>query len=201
MELKKFWIEIGLWAGAVIAISILPLDQTRMNLLGVLLYIIIIGLMLKGDTFRKINFANNLRETFWGWFLVTMAMIGFIVIVKIFNPEGIIRGFCQDRNCLLNQMPKYVLLSATLQELVFRGYFFERVRKLFSLNKTIIITSLIFAFFHLPYLVQLKSVLFYLSLGAGLIWGVTYAKKPNMIWVMVSHGIVGGVGLWLLQRF
>jgi len=201
MEIKKFWLEMGGWLVAVLTISIIPLDQTKMNFFGAILYLLIGILMIKSRTMRNINFGKNLKETFGWWLGVTLLMIVFILLLKIIYPEGVIKGFCSDRSCLLNQMPKYVLLSATLQELVFRGYFFERVRKLFSTNQTILITSIIFGLFHLPYLLQLKSILFYLSLGAGLIWGVTYAKKPNMIWVMSSHAIVGGWGLWLLQRF
>ena len=132
---------------------------------------------------------------------MSSVMIFSLIITKNIFPSGLFKGFCQSYSCLLWNLPQYVFINSVLQELVFRGYFFEKTKEYFSTNKTIIISSLIFAYFHLAYLIQLKSELFYISIIAGIIWGIFYSKYPNMILAMISHSVVGAITLLLLQKF
>lgn len=189
------------WFLIVTITAFLPLTATKLNLLGLSLYLIVIILMVKQKIFKNINFINNFRKYLLPWIIMSSVMIFSLIITKYIFPRGLFKGFCQSYSCLLWNLPQYIFISSVLQELVFRGYFFEKTKILFSTNKTIIISSLIFAYFHLAYIVQLKSELFYISIIAGIVWGIFYSKYPNMFLVMLSHSIVGTITLLLLQKF
>lgn len=198
---KNYLIEKTIWFFIVTTTAFLPLTATKLNLLGLLLYLIVIILMIKQKIFRKINFKSNFKKNLLPWTIMSSTMILGLIIAKTIFPNGLFKGFCQSYSCLLWNLPQYIFISSILQELVFRGYFFEKTKELFSTNKTIIISSLIFAYFHLSYIIQLKSELFYISIIAGIIWGIFYSKYPNMILAMLSHSIVGTITLLLLQKF
>lgn len=192
---------MSLWLTALIIVTFISLTVSRHVIFGLIAYSIALFLAYKRFSFAEMGFINNFRTTLFPWLLTSFVMIAAVLILKQVYPSGIFNGFSKSYQVLLAHMPYYIFFSAVVQEIVFRGYFFRRARQTFTLPTTVIITIIIFAAFHLPYIVQLRSALFYFSIIAGTIWTVLYAKYPNIILAAASHSIVGAIALLLLQKF
>lgn len=89
----------------------------------------------------------------------------------------------------------YVLISAPIQEFIFRSLMFYELG-LFFKNKIakVLISASIFAFAHAMYHSwQVLAVTFVL----GVCLGVIYLKKPNFWGVSLAHALVGIVAIFL----
>ena len=192
---------MSLWSIALILVTFIPLTPSRLMTFGIIAYCIALFFAYKRFSFAEMGFRNNFHFTLIPWSFTSLIMIAAILILKYFYPSGMFYGFSKNYQVLLSYIPYYIFFSAVLQEVVFRGYFFQRSRQIFSRPMTVVITIFIFAAFHLPYIVQLRSALFYFSIIAGTIWTVLYAKYPNIILAAASHSIVGAIALLLLQKF
>ena len=90
----------------------------------------------------------------------------------------------------------YVLVSAPVQEFLFRAYLhFELVQRTNLPAPLYVATSaLLYATLHIIYF-DISLALGTLSLGV--IWAAIYAWRPNLIAMWVAHGIVGVTALIL----
>lgn len=90
----------------------------------------------------------------------------------------------------------YILISAPLQEFIFRSLMLYELGVFFRGHKflKIIISAAIFSFAHSFY--RSWSVLL-ITFAMGLIWGYLYLKKPNLFAVSLSHAVLGAFTVFL----
>jgi len=92
---------------------------------------------------------------------------------------------------LANRIFMYMLLSAPIQELIFRGYITWRIKEVYSKHSEIILLSVMsFTFAHLPF----HSILFLiLTSFMGYVFIKNYLKYQNLYTLMISHAVVGAI--------
>lgn len=134
-----------------------------------------IGLKWQSDTFKKFFIGGLLGAA------ITMVMFG---LVLLFTDLTIERNTVDFNLWVMWWLLLFLPLSF-MEELAFRGYAFVKLNKLIGSRLTIIITSIIFAYYHdatgATFLTQL--------LGPG-VWGIIYGLAA--IW---SDGIALPTGL------
>lgn len=187
-------------------------------LLGIFTLIPMTQLTLQGSTFalaaycfivsrhnkislEQLGLTRPSKDSLTKWFLITLLMGGGILLLKFIFPDGLFNGVSKNRQSFVYLIPFYILIGTFFQEFIFRGYVFARTHKLFPVGASVMINIALFSIFHLPYLVQFRSNLIYLSMAAGVCWSLMYAKYPNLYLAWASHAIVGSLNLLLLQRF
>lgn len=199
---RSFFLEIGFFLLLLSLFTLIPLSQVLMqgSLFGVFLLTIV---MTKKNNYslEMLGLTFPAKPTIFSWIFCTLGMSLVVILLKIIYPGGIFNGVLKDRSAFLYIIPFYVLVGTFMQEFVFRGYFFARTRNLFSIEDSILLNILTFSAFHLPYLIQIQSNLMYLSITAGVCWSIMYSKYPNLYLAWLSHAIVGGLTLVLLQSF
>lgn len=154
-----------------------------------------------GISLTELGFTTNFKKTILPWTLVTLGLLLLLAVTKYFYPSGIFRGMLTDRSSVIFIIPFYALLSSFMQEFVFRGYFFARVKPYMSSVTAIVLNVIIFSLFHIPLVFHAQSGLFYLSIIGGAVWSISYAKYPNLYLAWISHALVGATTLLLLQKF
>lgn len=194
-EILVFVILLGIF-------TLIPMSQATIqgSTIALSVYVLVVS-KYKKITSKQLGFNLPSRKVIVKWTLLTLSMILVIVLLKINFPEGLFNGVSKNRRVFLYLIPFYVLVGTFLQELVFRGYLFARTSKLFTISISIVINILLFSIFHLPYFIQYRSNLIYLSMAAGVCWSFMYAKYPNLYMAWISHAIVGSLNLLLLQKF
>lgn len=185
--------------GVVIA-SLFPLTQYTINggylLLGLFAYI---QARRNGISLAELGLKPSFNRTFQPWLQLTIGLLIAVTIIKTLFPSGIYSDVIPNRQAYIYIVPIYIFFGSLLQELYFRGYFFARVKPYMSIFTATLLNVALFSFFHLPYIVQLHSNLFYLSIIVGIVWSIYYAKYPNLYLSWASHAIVGSAALLLLQ--
>ena len=85
----------------------------------------------------------------------------------------------------------YPILSAIPQEFIFCTFFFERYRRFFGDNWTMLLMSaLVFAYAHVLYINWVAPVL---GFCAGLIFAYTYLKTRSLALVSIEHALYGNM--------
>ncbi|MGD8563152.1 MAG: CPBP family intramembrane metalloprotease [Desulfarculaceae bacterium] len=85
----------------------------------------------------------------------------------------------------------YPLLAAYPQEIIFRGFFFERYQRLFSNDyKMLIVSALSFGLSHAMYGNWLAPVL--AALG-GILFGYRYLRSGSLALAGLEHGLWGNL--------
>lgn len=200
--MKNFSTEIFEFLVLLIIFTFIPLNQLILqgSIIVLTLYVLIAS-KLQNISLMQLGLNKPTKQGIMFWILGTCFMVMAIISLKIIFPEGIFYGVSKNKQAFLYLIPFYILIGTFLQELIFRGYVFARTSKLFSKNTSIIINIILFSIFHLPYFVQYRSNLIYLSIIAGACWSLMYAKYPNLFLAWISHGVVGSLNLLLLQKF
>lgn len=90
----------------------------------------------------------------------------------------------------------YAVISAPLQELIFRGFYLSRL-ELVSRNKTFLIwySAIVFAIIHLPlgnWRITIASLLM------SLVYAGNFLKYQNASAISISHAILGGLMIYLM---
>lgn len=128
--------------------------------------------------------TDTLKKFFFGCFIGTTIAVVMLGIVMLFTDLQIDRNTTAFNLWSISWLLLFLPLSL-MEELAFRGYGFIKLNKLIGPRLTIIITSIIFAYYHdatgATFLTQL--------LGPG-IWGIIYGISA--IW---SDGIALPTGL------
>lgn len=201
-EIINFASEITIFLILLTIFSFIPMGQLTIqaSIIALSIYVLIVS-KLRGITLKQLGLYIPDKQVTTKWLLLTLSMIIAVIILKIIFPEGVFNGVSKNRQAFIYLIPFYVLLGTFFQELVFRGYLFARTSKLFTISISIVINILLFSIFHLPYLIQYRSNLIYLSMAAGVCWSFMYAKYPNLYMAWISHAIVGSLNLLLLQKF
>lgn len=200
--LYSFYFEIVGFLGLLGLFTTVPMTQLTMqgSTLALSIYVFIAA-RHRNITMKQLGLDLPSKPVLIKWSLLTIVMILGIILLKILFPGGVFNGVSKNREAFLYLIPFYVLVGTFFQEFIFRGYIFAQTSKLFTIGVSIFINILLFSIFHLPYFVQYRSNLIYLSMIAGMCWSFMYAKFPNLYLAWLSHAIVGSLNLLLLQKF
>ena len=148
---------------------------------------------------KKIDRNRDLIFNFLRGFLISLILITLIVIPIISTEWGYWIGEISP-----DIFANAIILTIGVgfaEELIFRGWLLEELKKQFGLKKAIIAQSLIFSFVHigfdLPFweMLSILTGLFLLGISLSLI----RLKNKNSLWDCIGlHG--GLVGLWFITN-
>jgi len=113
------------------------------------------------------------------------------IIILFFYFSGKIRP--QTEKIVIGFYIFYVLLSSPSQEFIYRGLLFNELNNLSS--KTffqIIFSAFTYSFLHIIFN---DLITIFVTLFMGIVWGIIYYFRPNLIGVSMSHAILGLVSL------
>ena len=194
-------------------ILLLDLDKENISLIGTIItFIIFVSSLPKWFQIRwglnntwtllgikKIDKNIKLIFDFLRGFLLSIIMISLILIPIIGSQYGYWIG----------EIPSKIIVNAFLltigvgfaEELIFRGWLLEELKKQFGLKKAIFIQASIFSIVHigidLPSL-QMMSILLGLFF-LGILLSLIKLKDKNSLWGCIGlHG--GLVGLWFIAN-
>ncbi|RLD28348.1 MAG: CPBP family intramembrane metalloprotease [Bacteroidetes bacterium] len=155
-------------------------------------YIVLVLIKTKGNSFKV---SKNIQwKTFWKQILIKFLGIVFITTLFVWftNKEALF-------NVLLNK-PKlwifilfiYSFFSVYPQELIYRTFFFQRYKTLFT-NKNLIIfiNAIVFSLAHIFFRNSLVMALTFLG---GILFAITFYKTRSTLLVTIEHAIYGS---WL----
>lgn len=118
-----------------------------------------------------------------GSLLLAFALNFFIVITKLQDifPEyqNTAKQMYQENGIFI--LLATVILAPVMEELVFRGICFGRIRKFTDKKMTIILSALLFGLYHM------NLVQFIYAFLMGMVFGAIYEKYRNIKLVMVAH--------------
>ena len=142
------------------------------------------------------NFWDAAKDLIVPTFLtiLTLLSLAYLYPVSIISQtEHIIVGSYS----LIYVIGGYFLLSAPIQEFIFRSFLLSRLEFVSTNRRFLIFTSaLIFGSIHLP----LNNI--GLTIGAyvlGMIWANNFLQHRNLFAVWLSHSLIGGVFLWIVH--
>jgi membrane protease YdiL (CAAX protease family) len=103
-------------------------------------------------------------------------------------------GFSAGLDSVAMWMPwllMFAFSNAFMEELMIRGLFLKRYESLFGQRNSLILTSVIFALFHLAIIGYTDFVTFWVYLSIplflGLLWGYTIQKSENIWGAVLAH--------------
>lgn len=143
----------------------------------------------------KTNFLPATKD------LIPLTLIGivFLIIGKFFNSSiWYVKAVVDEVNgtTIFFAIFIYAVVSAPLQELIFRGFYLSRL-ELVSGNRTFLAwySSIVFAVIHLPlgnWRITIASLLM------GLVYADNFLKYRNSSAISVSHAILGSLMIYLM---
>lgn len=138
---------------------------------------------------KELGFTGqNLEDSIKNLFPVTVILAGLMILYYL------IEGVRINNSALAWQFYLFfILISASAQEFLYRGYLFYLFSEV-RLNwwTSVIISALLYSFVHMIYF-DIPTLL--LTFGVGVIWGINYAKYRNLYSVFLSHAILGTVAI------
>ena len=155
------------------------------------------GISLAGTGISKQNTIESIKYVFIPTFLVS---VGLIVLSFYFpmlkNYKEIVAESYGFPTWMI--IPFFILISASLQEFVLRGFYIARL-ELVSKNRAflLIYSSLIFAVIHSAFQNKLQAPLAFLL---GLYLGHVFLKFRSLAGPIFAHAVLGGVFLWLVLK-
>jgi len=188
-------IEAVVLVAGFVAFMMVPLSRPLVY--GALVFLTILTYLLsrqKGYSLADLGLVNNFKKTTAPWLTGTLFLLLLLAVAVYYSPGGIVGGVWTNRNSLTYTIPLYVTIGSFIQEFVFRGYYFARVRSYLNDATAIVLNIIIFTLFHLPIL-SIQPKLFFLSILGGVFWSISYAKYPNLYLAWLSHAILGSTVL------
>ena len=150
----------------------------------------------------RFQHGDHLKQL-WKWDAVTwenmkpllirwvFASIGMLAFIYFYDPERVFFLVKERPQIIPFLLLMYPLLSALPQEFIFCSFFFERYKFFFKTQTVMIIASaVVFAYAHVLFI---NIVAPSLSLIAGVIFAMTYAKTKSLALVTIEHGLYGNV--------
>lgn len=151
-------------------------------------------------SFAELGFTTITKKSLLSWVIMTLGLLLLLFALNFFYPDGVFTGLLKERNGYIYFIPLYSL-GVFLQEFVFRGYYFARVKKHMSMRSAVVLNIVIFSLSHLPVFFHLSSSLFFLSMVGGIFWSIYYSNYPNIYLAWLSHNLIGLAAFLLLQTF
>ncbi|MBD2596016.1 CPBP family intramembrane metalloprotease [Nostoc spongiaeforme FACHB-130] len=171
----------------LILVGIIPF-----NFRFILLIIIAISVILyaknTGILLEELGFKhNNTIPAIKSVLPVTFGLTGLIII------HYFIKGIRIDNSAIQWYFYLFfVIVSAPLQEFLYRGYLFYLFSKVGFSQYFLVTSSILYSFVHAIYW-DLPTLLF--TLVIGFIWGYHYTRFINLYSVIVSHILLGVVAI------
>ena len=137
--------------------------------------------LLKLNIDRKIWFKN----------LLTIVITGILMLLSVwyFDPANLFNLPRMNLRLWFMLCIFYPLFSASIQEIIFKTFFFRRYRELFRSKTTLIIGSGIsFGFMHIVYYSWISMSL---SFFMGIYLAMVYEKTGSVLFITILHGIFG----------
>ena len=127
---------------------------------------------------------DNLKASLPSYLLVTLCCFSAIVIAsKLLQKEPM-------ANWQIHSFFQYIFfLSALVQEVGFRSFFLTKLLEIFqSPLLAILFHAIVFGVSHLifPY----PFILFLATTGLGIVYGLLYYYRPNLILITLSHAVL-----------
>ncbi|XSG77686.1 CPBP family intramembrane glutamic endopeptidase [Herpetosiphon llansteffanensis] len=148
----------------------------------------------------------NPREKHNLWRLLRrfgLASLLAVLLVWLWQPANLFNLPRQQPWAWLIIIVAYPIVSVYIQELVFRGLFFERYRDLLSADWLLLLNAVVFGWAHIifrnPYAVILTII-------GGWLFGDTYLKTRSLRLVCLEHALYGnlmftvGLGHYFFSR-
>lgn len=107
--------------------------------------------------------------------------------LRLVFPEAMLLG-----NLIL--IPSIILIAPVTEELIFRGYIFDVLKRSFGAYSSVILTSALFAAAHLP---QMHGDMRYIGVifATGLIFGVMRYRFDSILAAIVFHAVYNTVSI------
>lgn len=177
-----------------------PLIHYRLLVMGLGLIYVFFVAKYKGWNLTTLGFKADFSRLV---LFISLVLALLLVLTYTFQPSLVfvaeVANEAQDFSPIW-VVVFYVLVSVPLQEILFRGFYINRL-KLISTKKCflIIFSSFVFGFIHLPLANKLISMgSFFLSLW----WAHLLLKHNSLFLPIISHALIGAtfILLTLLQR-
>ena len=145
---------------------------------------------LKNTKTRLLAFNFKKEDLFFVLLRFAFIAGAMILFVLLYKPDIFLILVKTKPLFWLGLIFLYPVLSAYLQEILFRAFFFKRYKKLFNnrpLN-LIFLNALIFSYIHIVFLNWI-AVLF--TFIGGLLFAHTYLKTRSILLVSIEHSLYG----------
>ncbi|SKA94720.1 CAAX protease self-immunity [Paucidesulfovibrio gracilis DSM 16080] len=134
---------------------------------------------------------------------IGVAAVVVTALTLVLHPERFLELPRRRTGLWLLIMALYPMLSAWPQEIIYRGFFFQRYAALFHRPWAMILASgAVFAYVHVIYA---NTLALSLSLVGGVLLSQAYARDQSLFWVTVEHAAYGllvftlGLGRYFYQ--
>lgn len=147
-------------------------------------------------TFSKLGFTHKEMSTsLKELILPSLLMILTSLIIFALIPNNLIPALIgydpQSISSLTLRILLYCLWSVPFQELLFRGYLYLFVSSVYKSPKSIaIVMWLVFVLAHIPFFSPMMMII---AMWMGYVYIKNYLKHHNLLPIMISHALVGGV--------
>lgn len=168
--------------------DIIP-SSLRFYILELMTVIFIFYSWRKKKSLRELGIRKDTLKGSLVWNVLVTFVITSIMLAMYFS--GNIRP--QTAQLGVGFYIFYVFLSSPSQEFIYRGLLFNELN---NLNNNalfqIIFSAITYSFLHIIYhdLITMLASLF-----MGVLWGITYYYRPNLIGVSISHSILGAISI------
>lgn len=133
---------------------------------------------------------NIKRAMIWNTAVTALAIVGVVIAWK----TGFLKATYLGGETIWFYL-FYVLISAPIQEFVFRSLMFYELNLLLNRSAWFKITFSAFIY-SLAHVMYKDPAVLAITFGMGLVWGYIYLKKPNFWGVAISHAILGAVTIF-----
>lgn len=152
-------------------------------------YVIYILLKVEKNSFK---ISQNLNwKHFWKMTLLKMLLIAVLTTLFVYftSKESLFNVVLNKPLLWLGILFVYSVFSVYPQELVYRTFYFQRYKNLFSnINVLLFINAIVFSLAHLFFEKWLVILLTFLG---GLLFAFTYNKSKSTLLVTIEHAIYG----------
>ena len=190
----------------------LPLEKTPIIFLIVLQIIFVEGYYLKDFGFHSQKLWRNTGFTFvlllvFG--ILIIAVLGCIVLILgvagVLNLSDLFSTPITVNWYGLASFPFQLLCVGIAEELLFRGYFYTKLRSNLGYITSILISSVLFGLFHVAWYIDPNAPLFISDWGAmashvgstfvfGVCMCIIFERTKSLIAPLIIHGLFNSVG-------
>ena len=152
-------------------------------------YIVFVLLRIEKNRFKiapNLNWKQFLKQTF-----VKLLLIAIITTIYMWlvDKEHLFNVMLYKSKLWLFILFFYSFFSVYPQELIYRTFFFQRYKSLFSNQKLFIfVNAVVFSLAHLFFKNTLVIVLTFLG---GLLFAITFSRTKSTLLVSIEHAIYG----------
>jgi len=164
--------------------EIINTHSVLMNFIGAGVGLLVFGIIFKRDKNESKRIKTH--EVIYSYAIGLTAGMGISLFISILPIDNILGSYESASKLLLNG--KFIQLFVVLgivvpltEEIIYRGIVFNRIKKYLDVNKAIIISALLFGFFHLNLMQGLYAFII------GIIMGFLYYKFENICAPIALH--------------